>query len=162
MLGLSSASDVLRIRKELDNMAEPGEEAGSPYLMGRYLKSRVKAYKYNDQASLNDAKRDLDNGYKLIIHTYLTTGHVINLMGYKPNPANGSYSFIVDDPWSEFDFPSWSYPYERTSGDNVQYSAYGIYAAAVVGESKDDAFKIYKHGELDSNRKGMWMHSIKN
>lgn len=162
MLGFSSAADVLQIRRELEKMAQPGEQPGSPFLMERYLKSRVKEYKYNGDASLNDAKRDLDQGYKLIIHTYLTNGHVINVMGYEPNPANGSYSFIVDDPWSEFDFPSWSYPLPRTSGNDLRYSAYGIYAAAVAGQSKDDAFRIYKRRELDSNRKGMWMHSIKN
>lgn len=136
--------------------------AGDPAVMGNYLKQRVKEYKFDDTASLLDARSAIDNGYQLIVHTWLSrSGHVIKLSGYELDPKTMSYRFIVDDPWSEFDGRSFSYPDPNKSGNNVRYSSYLMYAVGVAGQSFDDADRIYDRGELNSSMGNMWMHMIK-
>jgi len=163
MLGLEEAS-VPKVRSDLLGIAaRRGTMAGDPGVMGDYLEPRVKEYKFDIAASLNDARKALDDGYKLITHSWATrAGHVISLVGWEPDSNKLSYRFIVDDPWSELDFRSMTYPNPNISGDNVRYSSYGMYAIAVASKSWHDAKRIYKNGELDSAKQGMWLHYIKN
>ena len=158
MLNKTSPEDVFAIRAALEKLGVPGD----PGVMESYLKPRVSSYRFDAAASLDEARKALDGGFKLITHSYLTNGHVISIVGWEPDPTNLSYRFIVDDPWSEFDFPSWSYPNLDKSGDNVRYSSYGMYAACVAGQNKSDAYRIYRKGELDSAKHGMWLHIVKN
>jgi hypothetical protein len=163
MLGLGD-ENVRNVRSDLLGIAaKRGSVAGDPYVMGEYLKPRVKEYKFDVSASLNDAKKALDDGYQLITAGYFTgSGHVISLVGYEPDPRTLGYRFIVDDPWSIFSFPDWAYLDLKQSGDNVRYSSYGIYASCVASQSKWEAARIYRNGELDSAKNGMWLHYIKN
>lgn len=159
MMGLSSSQDVYSIRSALEAIGDPG----SPSTMGAYLKSRIKEYQFDIAASLNDARKALDDGYKLITHGWFTgSGHVVSIVGWESSPNNLSYRFIVDDPWAEFSFPAWRYLNPDSSGNDLRYSSHGMYAACVVGQSPADAYRIYKRGELDSSRGGMWLHLIKN
>ena len=158
MLGKTSAEDVYAIRSALERIGTPGD----PRVMEEYLKPRVISYRFDAGASLDDARKALDSGFKLITHGFFTkSGHVVNIVGYEPDPRTLGIRFVVDDPWSEFDFPSWSYPKPDKSGDNVRYSSYGMYAACVAGQSRDDAARIYRNGILNSSQSGMWLHVIK-
>lgn len=149
-----TGEDVMEIREALLNMGEPGD----PSVMGQYLEPRVKEYKLNLNASLNDAIEALKNGYQLIIHGWFTgSGHVIGLSGYDSNTK----CFNAEDPWYEFMFSKWQYCY-NSDGNNAQYSELGIYAACVLGQSVDDAIRIYGEGKVNLELKGMWMHIIKN
>jgi hypothetical protein len=163
MLGLSTEADVRKVREELLAIAKKrGTLAGDPRVMQAFLEPRVTEYKLNLNASLEDARKALDEGYKLITHGYFTgSGHVISIVGWEPSVSNLNRRFIVDDPWCEFDFPNWRYQHNKT-GNNVRYSFHGMYAACVVGQSKSDARRIYNQGRLNSNDTGMWLHCIKN
>lgn len=149
---------VMGIREDLFKLGVPGD----PYVMGEYLKPRVAEYKFLDDASLNDARKALDQGYSLITHGWFTnSGHIVSIVGWELDKSKLSYRFICDDPWMEFDFKRWQY-IPGTSGDNVRYSSYGIYAACVASAGLDHARRIYNRGELNSNKPGMWLHLIKN
>jgi hypothetical protein len=157
-IGMITGGDIMTIRKDLECDGEPG----NPYVMGEYLKPRVKEYKFNDCASLMDARRAIDDGYQLIIHSWLSrSGHVVKISGYEADPKTLSYRFVVDDPWSEFDGASFSYPNPDLSGNDVRYSSYLMYATCVVGQSYEDARQVYRRGELDSNKPGAWLHCLK-
>lgn len=161
-------TNVMSIRRDLLGFSSRrGSMAGDPYVMGDYLKDHTQEYQFIVDASLNDAKQALKNGYNLITHGWFTgSGHVIGLSPfpdgepYKPHPYTSSYMFNAEDPWYEFNFPSWSY--SRKSGNNCQYSAYGIYASCVASYSKSQAARIYRRGELNSSTQNMWLHLIKN
>ncbi|GAB4366016.1 MAG: hypothetical protein Kow00121_03030 [Elainellaceae cyanobacterium] len=151
-------TDVSGIRAALEAIGEPG----SPNVMGQYLKSRVKSYKFLVAGSLEDAKDALDEGYVVITHGWFTEdGHVITLVGYEPDPKTLSYRFIVDDPWMEFSFPSAQF-IPSSSGDNVRYSSYGMYAYCVSSRSYKNAAQIYAQGRLLSSEKAAWLHIVKN
>lgn len=151
MIGSTAVSTV---RAALESLGAPGD----PYTMGAYLKPRVKEYKFLENASVNDMRQALKDGYKLITHGYFTgSGHVISIVGMADNNT-----FIVDDPWHEFHFKGWTYAPWEASGNNVKYSTYGIYAACVVGQSVGHSAEVYNRGELNSNTKGAWLHLIKN
>jgi hypothetical protein len=146
------------IRSDLFKLGTPGD----PYVMGKYLAKRVAEYRFLDDASLNDARKALNDGYSLITHGWFTgSGHVISIVGWELDKSKLSYRFICDDPWMEFDFKNWRY-LPGTSGNDVRYSSYGIYAACVASSSLDSARRLYNRGELDSNKPGMWLHLIKN
>jgi hypothetical protein len=146
-------SDVMGVRRSLVSQGV----AGDPAVMGSYLASRVKEYRYTDKASLNDAIDALYQGFQLIIHTYLTeAGHVIGL-----SARDGKAKiFNAEDPWAEFDAGTWKYL--NKSGDDAQYSDLLIYSACVAGQSNWDAREIYRSGQVSYLAPGMWMHSIKN
>lgn len=150
------STKVATVREALENMGVPGD----PVVMGRYLKPRVREYKYNPAASLNDAIEALNQGYQLITHGWFTgSGHVIGLSGWDAK----TQKFRAEDPWYEFDFPNWAYDYQ-SEGDDKPYSALGIYAACVAGHSPGDAYAIYRRGPsaIDWNLGAMWLHMIKN
>lgn len=151
--------DVLSVRNRLLNSGE----AGDPYNMGRVLSDRLGSlYEFDENASLSEICDWLKNGELLITHGWFTrSGHVIVLDGVQIDPTNLSYRLDVRDPWSEFDFRSWSYNNPSVQKFDGFYSSYGIYAACVVGQSASDSARIYRRGELDSQRKGAWVHRIK-
>jgi len=163
MIGLKDEADVRMVRTQLQNYArELGSMAGDPRVMAKFLEPRVDKYKLSYNASLEEARQALDEGWKLITHGYFTgSGHVISIMGWEADPKTLNRRFIVDDPYQEFDFPGWRYIHNKT-GNNVRYSFHGMYAACVAGQSRGDAFRVYKDGVLDSSQKGMWLHYIKN
>lgn len=151
-------TDVDGIRADLESMGEPGD----PAVMGNYIHDRVQSYKFLSTGSLIDAKEALDDGCVVITHGWFTnSGHVICLVGHEPDPRTLSYRFIVDDPWHEFSFSDASY-IGGTSGNNVRYSSYGIYAYCVASSSFDHAAEIYGQRVLLSSEKGAWLHIIKN
>lgn len=147
--------DVNGIRRDLTRY---GRSAGDPANMGDYMKPRVKEYKYNGNASLNDAIAALKDGYHLITHGWFTgSGHVIGLSAWDEK----SKTFNAEDPWFEFCFPRWQYLYD-VDGDDIPYSALGIYAACVVGQSVNDAIYVYNNLKVNFDDKGMWLHMVKN
>ena len=154
-------TDVDGIRADLAAIGTPGD----PAVMGKYLKSRVQSYEYRESGCLLDAKQALDNGGVVITHGYFTDGHVITLVGYEPDPETQSYRFIVDDPWAEFSFPEAQY-ISNSSGDNVRYSSYGLYAYCVASSSHEQAVQLYAEQSLASSEvlsePGAWLHIIKN
>jgi hypothetical protein len=145
--------DVMSIRDDLETIGEPGD----PAVMGIYLKSRVTEYKYNGDASLDDMIAAIKAGYQLIVHGWFTkSGHVIGFSSW-----DGKY-FNSEDPWAEFDFGSWSYPDTEATGDDKPYSALGVYAACIAGQSCYDAADVYQAGKVDYKAKGCWLHMIRN
>jgi hypothetical protein len=145
-------TDVMKVRNSLTSMGA----AGDPAVMGAYLKPLIKEYKYSGNASLDEAIAALKAGYQLITHGWFTgSGHVIGLSGFDGK------NFNAEDPWAAFSFPSWSYDFNK-SGDNQQYSALGIYASCVVGQSVSDSYRVYQCGKVDFAAKGMYLHMCKN
>jgi hypothetical protein len=161
-------TDVMSIRRELLSSGRSrGLDAGNPYLMGEIIAPKVQEYQFIVDASLNQAKEALEQGYNLITHGWFTrSGHVIGMSPYedgepyKAHPSLNTYAFNAEDPWYRFNFPDWSYT--RQSGNNIPYSAYGIYAACVASTNASHAASIYRRGELNSSLKNMWLHLIKN
>jgi hypothetical protein len=152
-------TDIMQIRSRLVAMIGG---AGSPYNMGVILKEHFgDRYIFDDNACLSEIREWLRAGEFLITHGWFTgSGHVICLDGVTIDPSNMSYKISVKDPWSEFSFGAWAYNnpiVDRYDGD---YSAHGLYAAIVVGQSVSDAIAIYQKRELDSMRKGAWVHRI--
>lgn len=165
VVGSTAVMDVRR--GLLDISGRRGSMAGDPAVMGEYMRSRVQEYEFFPDASLEQAKEALTQGYHLITHGWFTRpGHVIGISPfedgepYKPHPTLNTYAFNAEDPWYRFHFPSWSYT--RLSGNNVPYSAFGMYASCVASSSASHAHQIYRRGELNSLTKNMWLHLIKN
>jgi hypothetical protein len=151
-------TDIMGIRRQLEGMGDPGD----PAVMGRILgKSLGNRYSFDDNASLSEAREVLKLGALCITHGWFTgSGHVIVFDGVRVDLKTLGYQFDVKDPWSEFDFASWSYNNPNVDRFDGYYSSRGIYAACVAGQSVGDARRIYQRGELDSSRKGMWLHVI--
>ena len=150
---------VRQVRADLLKIGPPG----APWTMGEYLRPRVKDYQYDGNASLDSAIEALKNGYHLITHGWFTSsGHVIGISGWD----HDSQRFTAEDPWFEFDFPGWTYYPWTYCGDDIPYSARGIWAACVAGQSVWHSHRIY----LDTPRlsaaqfaqRGMWLHMVKN
>ena len=151
-------TDVHAIRAALDSKGA----AGDPAVMGDYLESRVKSYKFILNGSLNDAKKALDEGCAVITHGWFTpVGHVIVLIGYEADPVTMSYRFIVHDPWAEYNFPKGDHD-DSKSGESVRYSSYGIYATCVASTDYDHARNLYTQKILKSNEQNAWLHIIQN
>ena len=157
-IAMAIDGNIATIRAELCSKGE----AGDPWNMGRILSRELgDRYSFNPNASMLDAKHALTVGCYCITHGWFTnSGHVIGLDGAEIDRNTLSYKFSVKDPWSEFDFSSWSYP-GKSLGFDGWYSSYGIYAACVAGQSRDHAAQIYRRKELNSGTKGMWLHTIK-
>jgi hypothetical protein len=150
--------DVMAIRHRLEAIGDPGD----PATMGVLLKEKFgNRYSFDDNACLSEVRDWLRNGEFLISHGWFTgSGHVICLDGVAIDSAKLSYKISVKDPWSEFNFASWSYDNPNALNYDGYYSSYGLYAAIVAGQSIYDAVGIYRRGELDSMRKGAWIHRI--
>lgn len=151
-------TDVMQIRAELEAIGEPGD----PGVMGVLLRKGFgDRYIFDDNASMSEIREWLRNGEFLICHGFFTNaGHVICLDGITIDSSKLSYKISVKDPWSRFDFDSWSYnspDLDRYDGD---YSAHGLYAAIIASQSMSDAIAIYQRRELDSSKKGAWIHRI--
>ena len=158
------STDVLGIRAALDGRAATvGSIAGDPNVMAWYLNRKLgDRYIFDDNASMSEMREWLRNGEFLITHGWFTgSGHVIALDGIQIEQL--AYKFDVSDPWSEFSFGSWSYNNPSVQFYDGYYSALGIYAACVAGQSVNDAIRIYDggNGTYDSNKKGAWVHRIK-
>jgi len=150
-------TDVMQVRRELLASCREGEIAGSPSVMGRYLRSRVKFYQFNATGSINDICEFLQKpeGRMVITHGWFTaSGHVISIVGAEKK------GFIVDDPYGEFSFSLWQYI--RPVGNDRLYSYAGIYAACVAGGDIVDAKMIYARGELKMDFGNAWVHFIEN
>ena len=150
-------TDVMRVRRELLASCQAGEMAGSPSVMGRYLRSRVKFYQFSDAGSINDICEFLQKpeGRMVITHGWFTaSGHVISIVRAEKR------GFIVDDPYGEFSFTLWRYI--RPIGDDRLYPYAGIYAACVAGASLVDAKAIYARRELQMDYGNAWVHFIEN
>lgn len=150
--------NIQAIRSRLLSEGDPG----NPYVMGKVLHERLGIrYLFDEDASLAEMREWLRAGEFLITHGWFTgSGHVVGMDGVAIDPTTLSYKFNMGDPWDEFDGPSWSYLGRSNKFDGF-YSSRIIYAACVAGQSRDDAARIYRRGELDSAKKGAWVHRIK-
>lgn len=156
MLGLDT-DNVPQIRYALEQIGEPGD----PYVMGQYLRPRVEFYDFKPNASLDDLVTALQRGFKCITHGWFTSsGHVISVVGYRADKTTLGTTFVVDDPWYEFDFSSGTYT--RKSGDNVLYSAVGMYSYCVASQSYEHARELYAARSLSMLNRNMWLHTIGN
>jgi hypothetical protein len=151
-------TDIMQIRAELEAIGEPGD----PGVMGVLLKKEFgDRYIFDDNACLSEVREWLKAGEFLITHIWASdSGHVICLDGVTIDPKTLGYKFSVKDPYGEFDFSSWSYNSSTVDSFDGDYSSYGIYAAGVAGQSKSDSIAIYQKRELDSMRKGAWIHRV--
>lgn len=170
---LLGTQDSFGVRVELDRIAERRKSAaGDPWVMGEFLAPRVKEYRFDDKASLNDFNAALDEGYHLITHGWFTQyGHVIGISGRgyqdeggwhlgEREPQTGWLYYRAEDPWYEYDFVGGRFT--RRSGNDAPYSAYGMFAYCVASWSYPGAREIYLRGQLDSAQKGAWLHMVKN
>lgn len=152
-------TDIMEIRSRLESIGNPGDPATMGVLLRESFGDR---YEFDDNASLSEVRDWLKAGEFLITHGWFTgSGHVIGLDGVAIDAASMSYKISVKDPWSEFDFKSWTYNNPSVDRYDGYYSSHGLYAAIVAGQSVWDAAAIYRRGELDSMRKGAWIHRIK-
>jgi Papain-like cysteine protease AvrRpt2 len=152
-------TDIMQIREDLEFIGDPGNPATMGVLLVQTFGDR---YDFDDNACLSEIREWLKAGEFLIVHGWFTgSGHVICLTGCMVDTATLSYKILVKDPWSEFDFSTWLYNNPGKTKFDGYYSAYGLYAAIVAGQSVFDAAAIYRRGELDSMRKGAWVHRIK-
>jgi hypothetical protein len=151
-------TDIMTIRAELEAIGEPGD----PGVMGVLLRKEFgDRYIFDDNASMSEIREWLRDGEFLISHGWFTaSGHVIALDGVTIDPSKLSYKISVKDPWSEFSFSAWAYNNPSATQYDGDYSAHGLYASIIAGQSVSDAISIYQRGELDSNRKGAWIHRI--
>ena len=149
------STDVMGIRRSLLEACTADSQPGSPYIMGNYLDKRVKEYCFHSAASVIDMVNWLSEGFTLITHGYFTNGHVIVVN----NHINDC--FVVDDPYGEFDAPSWTYTGNK-HGDDVPYSERLIYSACVASGGKSEAASIYNGGGIDRGFGNAWVHTIRN
>lgn len=151
--------DIMGIRAKLESIGEPGDPATMGVLLESIFGDR---YTFHDNASLGEIRDWLKAGDYLITHGWFTpSGHVISLNGVAIDSTRLSYKIKVQDPWSEFDFKGWKYSDPSITQYTGYYSAHGLYAAIVAGTSCYHAAGIYSRGELDSSRKGAWIHQIR-
>ncbi len=148
---------VSQVRQELVSYGV----AGDPAVMGRVLRRELGSrYDFEDNATQGQMRDWIRAGEFLITHGWLSqSGHVIALNGVDIDQANLSYRFHVLDPYAEFMAKSWRY--NNAYGYDGFYSSYLIYATCVASQSYWDAERIYRRGELNSNRPGAWVHRVK-
>lgn len=153
MTGDPDKIGVLGVRAALERLGEPG----NPYVMGEYLKPRVREYAFDPKSSISDMVGWIEDGYRLITHGYFSnSGHVIVISGYKVD------CFTVDDPYGEFYVsPHWRYS-NNENGDDLPYSERLIYSTCVASGDRDGARKIYNSWIINRNFKDAWVHRIKN
>jgi hypothetical protein len=153
------ASEIPKIRSQLVQM--PGG-AGSPDNMAHLLSLGLgNRYSLDLDASLKEVQDWLLAGELLITHGWFSqSGHVIVLDGIQADPERMSVRYDVRDPYGEFMASTWRYGGKETSYDGF-YSSWIIYAACVAGVNASSAAAIYRRGELDSRRGGMWVHRIR-
>ena len=163
VLGKTSAEDIQDVRQALLAIARPsGAMAGSTWVMGDYLKPRVKEYRFSDLASLVDIADWVSQGpgFEVIIHGVTTgSGHVWGIedvVEYTPTTLR----FKCDDPWAEFDFPG--NRYLNKTGKNVVYSGLAIWSYCVVSYDNATAAHKYRAGMMNRLDKGAWVHFIRN
>jgi hypothetical protein len=151
-------TDILGIRFQLESIGEPGD----PAVMGQLLrKSFGDRYIFDDNASLSEIRQWLRDGEFMITHGWFTgSGHVICLDGITIDPDTIGYKISVKDPWSEFSASAWAYNNPAITSFDGDYSSRCLYAAIVAGQSVGEAAAIYARGELDSTRKGAWVHRM--
>jgi hypothetical protein len=151
-------TDVMAIRAELESIGEPGD----PGVMGVLLRKEFgDRYIFDDNASLSEIREWLRNGEFLITHGWFSaSGHVIALDGVTIDSKTLGYKISVKDPWSEFNASTWAYDNPSVDRFDGDYSSHCLYAAIVAGQSVYDAAAVYAKRELDSNRKGAWIHRI--
>lgn len=142
---------VAQIRQRLESIGDPG----SPLVMGSFLKEQLgNRYAYENNASLSEIRKWLQNGEYLIIHGWFTkSGHVIGLDGV----TQGKVS--VKDPWSEFNALQFAYTITSKFYDGY-YSDLLIYATCVLGQSYTDARQVYRTLAIDYGLKGAWVHRV--
>lgn len=138
--------------------------AGDPQVMATYARQRINSsrpdlrYRLELDASLHDCVEWIQNGEFLIVHGWFTrSGHVICLDAVEADLRTGSIRFSVKDPWGEFDFPRWRY-YTHSNFYDGFYSAFGLYAACVAGQSVEHARRLYHQRKLDTRQRGAWVH----
>lgn len=137
-------------------------QAGDPLVMGRYLKPKVQEYIWRPEGTLAELRDWVTQGigYEAIIHGMTTgSGHVWGVSDYRDHHFGGG-QFLCDDPWAEFDFPS--HRYLNRSGDDVAYSALGIYAYCVVAWTEAQAIAAYQRHMINWDRRGAYLHLVKN
>jgi hypothetical protein len=151
-------TDILSIRGALEAIGNPGD----PAVMGQLLETTFgRRYIFDDNASLSEIRQWLRDGEFLITHGWFTgSGHVICLDGVTIDPDTIGYKISVKDPWSEFSASAWAYNNPAVTSFDGDYSSRCLYAAIVAGQSVGDAAAIYARGELDSTRKGAWVHRM--
>lgn len=157
-LGLSSPADIQDVRYSLTQMGQ----AGDPLVMGRYLAPKVQEYHWIPDGSLAELRDWVSRGtgYEAIIHGMTTgSGHVWGVSDYADGGLGGG-RFLCDDPWAEFNFPE--HTYTNHTGDDVVYSALGIYAYCVVAWTENQAIQAYRAGVVDWDRRGMYLHLVRN
>ena len=150
-------TNVMGVRNELERIGNPGD----PSVVGTYIERSLgrNRHKLSLNASINDMIEWLKAGEFLITYGWFTgSGHVIGLDGCMITET--SRKFDVDDPWSEFDFGSWSYNKAGVNYYDGYYSELGIYAACVASSGPSDARSIYNAGIVDPNRKGAWVNRV--
>lgn len=150
--------DIHGIRKSLQSKGTPGD----PGVMSWYLNQKLgDRYIFDDNANLSEMREWLRAGEFLLTHGWFTNaGHVLAIDGISIDASTLSYKFDMSDPWSEFNFSAWDYDKPSVTFYDGFYSALGMYAACVVGQSPSDAHNIYLAGKFDSNHKGAWVHRI--
>lgn len=156
---LIGSQDVFSVRRELEKLAiTRGTECGDPYVMGDFLRAKFgDRYHFTDAASLNQLKSALERGCQCITHGWFTSvGHVLGVSGFEEK--EGKTLFICEDPWFEFDFLTGRYT--NRTGDDVRYSAFGLYAYCVASFSYQGAREIYARRELNSAKGAMWLHIV--
>lgn len=150
--------DIVRVRRDLVSWGA----AGSPGNMGRYIRERIgDRYSFETAANISQISQYLQANEFLITHGWFTnSGHVICLDAVEIDQTTLGIRFSVKDPWAEFDFPAWRYLPGADFFDGF-YSALGIYAACVAGQSPGHAYNLYKAGKFDPSRPGAWVHRIR-
>lgn len=149
---------VYQIRKELEQIGEPGD----PEVMAVLLRRQFGAlYSLNLKASLLDFRRALKQGCFLITHGWFTdSGHVIAIDGLRDNQSWLKRNYFVLDPWGEFDFATWSYSRSRVDAFEGCYSELGIYASCVASSSSFSGSEFYRKNAINSTLGSAWLHTI--
>ncbi|HEY9752453.1 MAG TPA: C39 family peptidase [Coleofasciculaceae cyanobacterium] len=80
---------------------------------------------FTTRASMGQIKRQLTNGFPVVIHGYFTrSGHIIVATGFDDDAYDGAGALVVNDPWGEWH--SWGYDTSiNVSGKGLLYS-YGM------------------------------------
>lgn len=98
--------------------------------------------KITTAASIEDIKRQIDNGFPVIVHGYFTgSGHIIVVRGYDDKAYEGRGALIVNDPYGEW----------FKSGYNTSNS----------GEALKYSYQMIERCCAIEGTKSIWAHMIK-